>query len=548
MKRREFINKLAVAGISTALNPFNSIRSARNMKSNFLALHPFIEAHPEAVFIKKTNVNDKTDSETKKDEGLDLARSIFSLSTDDGVPFSGKIGLKPNLTHTTGQGNTSEGMGIITDKYFVEGLIEGIKEVGFPAENVYIREGNWLGDGYFPHDLINTGYPEMVERTGVHLLDFSTGRQIQDLTIGTLIQGEEVIWKDCPKGIVFDRIGFVSPFIQDDTWLLNVSKLKAHGMGLTLCAKNIQGICISPHVHFCEDVNTIRSHPEPAKSHFKEDFETIVSQLYANHLSAEIPRWDRPGTNWNSGFGMELWSHRICDTHSLTTIGLNIIEGIYGRNGDGFMHGPGINNSAEDFLTNILIFGKNAFLVDVIGLWLAGHEPGNFGLFHIARERGLLNTFNPKQIPIYIWDNGVPELTLLTDFPRVPLLTKYLRQDYNGMKEPLYHLVDEPYVYDDPLFVNEPDSNKSDFNLLVQNFPNPFNVQTRIEYCLPRDGMVKMEVYNVKGERVTSLLKKHQTKGPHTIIWNASNQPSGHYFLRLWFEEFSVTRKVLFVK
>jgi len=548
MKRREFIKKLSVAGISSVLYPFNSIPSTRNTKSNFLALHPFIEAHTEAVFIKITNVNQKTDCDAKKNEGLDFARNIFSLSTDNGVPFSWKIGLKPNLTHTTGHGNTSEGMGIITDKCFVEGLIEGIKELGFPAENLYIREGNWLGDGYFPYDLTYTGYPEMAERTGVHLLDFSTGRQIQDLTIDTLIEGEEVIWKDCPDGIVFDRIGFVSPFMQDDTWLLNVSKFKTHGMGLSLCAKNIQGICISPHIHFCEDVNTIRSHPEPAKSHFKEDFETTVSQLYANHASTGIPRWDRPGTNWNSGFGMELWSHRICDTHSLTPIGLNIIEGIYGRNGDGFMHGPGINDSAEDFLTNILVFGKNAFLIDVIGSWLGGHEPGNFGLFHIAKERGLMNTFNPLQIPIYVWNQGVPELTPLTDLPRIPLLTKYLRQDYNGMQEPLYHLVDEPYVYDDPLPVNVPNSNKLDFNVLIQNYPNPFNVHTIIEYHIPGDGMVKMEVYNVHGQRVASLLEKHQMKGTHTINWKATNQSSGHYFLQLCFKEFRVVKKVLFLK
>ena len=39
---------------------------------------------------------------------------------------------------------------------------------------------------------------------------------------------------------------------------------------------------------------------------------------------------------------------------------------------------------AWDYMTNILIFGMDPLRVDLIGKWLGGHEPGNFGLFHIA--------------------------------------------------------------------------------------------------------------------------------------------------------------------
>jgi hypothetical protein len=56
-------------------------------------------------------------------------------------------------------------------------------------------------------------------------------------------------------------------------------------------------------------------------------------------------------------------------------------------------------------MTNIVIFGKNPYLVDNVGHWLGGHEPGNFGLFHIAMERGKLGVINPMKIPVYEWQD-----------------------------------------------------------------------------------------------------------------------------------------------
>ena len=83
----------------------------------------------------------------------------------------------------------------------------------------------------------------------------------------------------------------------------------------------------------------------------------------------------------------------------------------------------------------------------MIGHWLAGHEPGNFGFFHIARERGLSNVLDPTRIPIYLWENGVPVPAQLTDFKRFALKTPYLQRNYDGHDEPWMHRVNEPYDY-----------------------------------------------------------------------------------------------------
>jgi hypothetical protein len=80
----------------------------------------------------------------------------------------------------------------------------------------------------------------------------------------------------------------------------------------------------------------------------------------------------------------------------------------------------------------------------MIGMWLGGHEPGNVNLFRIAKERGLLDTFNPHEVPVYAWEGGKPVRRPLSSFQRTPLPTYYLSRD----GEAKYHLVNEAFDYD----------------------------------------------------------------------------------------------------
>jgi len=95
--------------------------------------------------------------------------------------------------------------------------------------------------------------------------------------------------------------------------------------------------------------------------------------------------------------------------------------------------------------TNMLMFGKDRLRLDMIGMWLGGHEPGNVNLFRIAKERGLLDTFNPHEVPVYEWEEGQkPVRRQLSSFQRTPFPTYYLSND----GEPKYHLVNERFDYD----------------------------------------------------------------------------------------------------
>jgi subtilisin family serine protease/tetratricopeptide (TPR) repeat protein len=71
--------------------------------------------------------------------------------------------------------------------------------------------------------------------------------------------------------------------------------------------------------------------------------------------------------------------------------------------------------------------------------------------------------------------------------------------------------------------------------VLNQNYPNPFNPTTSISYSLPKDSHAEISVYNVKGQKIITLLNSTQSKGNHTVIWNGKDYNnrqvgSGLYF------------------
>ncbi len=83
---------------------------------------------------------------------------------------------------------------------------------------------------------------------------------------------------------------------------------------------------------------------------------------------------------------------------------------------------------------------------------------------------------------------------------------------------------------------------------LAQNFPNPFNPSTTIEFALPRESHVTLDVYNTIGERVASLLNETRGAGYHTVAFDASSLPSGVYLYRISAQEYVSVRKMLLTK
>lgn len=88
---------------------------------------------------------------------------------------------------------------------------------------------------------------------------------------------------------------------------------------------------------------------------------------------------------------------------------------------------------------------------------------------------------------------------------------------------------------------------------LDQNYPNPFNPTTKISFALPVAGHVSIGIFNVLGQRVTSLIDEHLEAGRHSISWDSRDShggivSSGVYFYRIAAEGFVETKKMMLLK
>ena len=81
-----------------------------------------------------------------------------------------------------------------------------------------------------------------------------------------------------------------------------------------------------------------------------------------------------------------------------------------------------------------------------------------------------------------------------------------------------------------------------------QNFPNPFNPTTKIEFSIPIDNNVEIKVFNVIGMEVATLLNEQRQAGTYNIEFNASNLSSGIYFYKITSGKFSEIRKMILLR
>lgn len=512
MKRRDFIKLSSSAGIAgMAGRGFKSFAAADEGKPEGFDLHPFIREHPEAVFICLTSVKEKTDAKAIYDAAFRLSDEIFvNTSPGTGYPISTKIVCKPNWTaKRIDPADPTSHLGITTDNNFIEGFLNGVKSKG--ADDIYLREAA------APSMWEANGYTALCEKNNFNLKNLSS-KDFWDL-------GDEIIFKKV-DGTVFKEVGFLSPVNAPDTFLINLAKFKSHSMGITGAIKNLQGATGRRFHQFCGGYRDIfKSYDKRYFPFFQPDYLERVAELQKKHVEAGIPRWDTvidspPFRGGGGGFYMEHWVQRMLDAFSVTPTGINIVEGIYGRDGDGFAAGPH-DGKAKDYMSNNIIFGKDAFRVDIIMHWLAGHEPGNFGLFHIGIERGLSDVLDPFDIPVYLWENGTARKVNLDTLKRTPLLTPYLRRNTRGDDEERYHMVDEPFDYKSWKSTGNIVRHESEIKVIGTDSDNNIVMDMKV----PEKGDVFVDILNSDGEVVWSMYADDLEPGVHQVVWDGFSSP-----------------------
>ena len=83
---------------------------------------------------------------------------------------------------------------------------------------------------------------------------------------------------------------------------------------------------------------------------------------------------------------------------------------------------------------------------------------------------------------------------------------------------------------------------------LYQNYPNPFNPFTDISFSLSNACDVKLEIFNITGRKVATILEKALGAGIHTVTWDATDQASGVYLYKITAGDFVETKKMVLLK
>jgi len=514
MKRRDFIKLSSVAGVAgvvgshldTAANPLYEQASGFD-------LHPFIKAHPEAVFIYLTDVKEKTDQKGTYDAGNKLASEMFiSTSGGAGFPNSTTIAGKPNWTCAPQSDGYEAAMGIVTDLGFIEGYLNGVKSKG--PQQIALREcacpNLWEECGYLP----------MARRNNFDL------RVMNDRDPWEYENGE-IIFKDVKNGVIMKQHVFMAPMNAPNSFLINLAKFKSHNVagGVTGCIKNLQGTSARRINSFCGTFNDIfRSYPVGYHQYYIPNYMDTVRALFQKHLEAGYPRWGvkMARAPFDAGLYIEQWCQRMCDAYSTFPIGTNdihVLEGIYWRDGDGFLLGPH-NGRAKDFMCNMTLFGRDPFKIDIIAHWLSCHEPGNLGLFHIGIERGLSNVLDPFDIPVYTWKNGRASRTRLNRLKRTPLRTSYPPLPGSD----LYNLLDEPFDYKAWKATGKIAKIEPDIKVIGTDSNN----HIVMDVTVPQKGDVFVDIKNNRGEVVWSMQAPDLEPGNHQVVWDGFCQPGMH--------------------
>lgn len=84
--------------------------------------------------------------------------------------------------------------------------------------------------------------------------------------------------------------------------------------------------------------------------------------------------------------------------------------------------------------------------------------------------------------------------------------------------------------------------------ILSQNYPNPFNPMTTIEYWVPLAGNVNLQVFDINGRLVRTLVSENKAPGRYSVIWDAQNVSSGIYFIRMNARDFIMVKKCVKLK
>jgi hypothetical protein len=84
--------------------------------------------------------------------------------------------------------------------------------------------------------------------------------------------------------------------------------------------------------------------------------------------------------------------------------------------------------------------------------------------------------------------------------------------------------------------------------VLYQNYPNPFNPTTTIRYELPQDGVVTIEVFDILGQKVKTILNEFKKADRYEVTFSSTGLASGVYIYQLRVNDFITSKKMMLIR
>jgi len=195
-----------------------------------------------------------------------------------------------------------------------------------------------------------------------------------------------------------------------------------------------------------------------------------------------------------------------------------------------------------------IVLGRN-FDSSANGGYIANYEYSGFQLSNSSDEIYLID------------DDGlmVDEIEYTSSFPFSSGASMFLTDvDMDNGVDSVWSMSDVTYgdgdhgtpgrAWDDTLSIIDNELVLPGSFVLYPAYPNPFNPATTIHFSVEMQLVVSLQIYDISGRLVETLLKEQLDPGEHEVVWNASNHPSGVYFVQLSNVNSHSTEKLIFVK
>lgn len=200
------------------------------------------------------------------------------------------------------------------------------------------------------------------------------------------------------------------------------------------------------------------------------------------------------------------------------------------------------------------------FYIDVTNITQADQT-----LFMVRTQNNLPNSWQSSLCFEYCFPGWVDSVATTSDFGSTPLSpgetrevamhvfplvnpgTGIVQMQAATFRNPNNRITVDLTATVNPVSVEDEKTLVTDY-YLAQNYPNPFNPSTQINYGLKKAGNVEISVYNILGNKITTLVDGFKSAGKHTALLNASYLSSGVYFYKIVTGEFVQTRKMILEK